>query len=43
LGPRLRGCDAAVDPLVTLASGMERLAVRDADKRLAQVLEALAG
>ncbi|WP_115016108.1 glycosyltransferase [Synechococcus sp. UW140] len=41
LGPRLRGCDDAADPLVTLADGMERLAVRDADKRLAQVLGAL--
>ena len=43
LGPRLRGCDAAVDPLVALATGMERLAVRDADTRLAQMLEALVG
>ena len=42
LGPRLRGCDAAADPLVTLAAGMERLAVRDADTLLAQVLNTLA-
>lgn len=41
LGPRLRGCDPAVDPLVTMAAGMERLAVRDAEHQLAQLLETL--
>ena len=41
LGPRLRHCEAAVDPLVTMAAGMERLAVRDADRRLADVLQGL--
>ena len=38
LGPRLRGCDPAVDPLLHLRAGMERLAVRDADHLLAGVL-----
>ncbi|MEY4430970.1 MAG: hypothetical protein RLZZ533_906, partial [Cyanobacteriota bacterium] len=38
VGPRLRGCDPAVDPLVRLREGMERLAVRDADQLLAQLL-----
>jgi UDP-N-acetylglucosamine--N-acetylmuramyl-(pentapeptide) pyrophosphoryl-undecaprenol N-acetylglucosamine transferase len=38
LGPRLRGCDPAVDPLLQLRAGMERLAVRDADHLLAGVL-----
>ncbi|WP_438983079.1 UDP-N-acetylglucosamine--N-acetylmuramyl-(pentapeptide) pyrophosphoryl-undecaprenol N-acetylglucosamine transferase [Vulcanococcus sp.] len=38
LGPRLRGCDPAVDPLLQLRAGMERLAVRDADQLLAGVL-----
>jgi len=38
IGPRLRGCAASVDPLNTLQSGMERLAVRDADQLLAEVL-----
>ena len=38
LGPKLRGCDPAVDPLLQLRAGMERLAVRDADQLLAGVL-----
>jgi UDP-N-acetylglucosamine--N-acetylmuramyl-(pentapeptide) pyrophosphoryl-undecaprenol N-acetylglucosamine transferase len=38
LGPRLRGCDPAVDPLLQLRAGMERLGVRDADHLLAGVL-----
>jgi len=38
LGPRLRGCDPAVDPLLELRGGMERLAVRDADQLLAGLL-----
>jgi UDP-N-acetylglucosamine--N-acetylmuramyl-(pentapeptide) pyrophosphoryl-undecaprenol N-acetylglucosamine transferase len=42
LGPRLRGCDAAADPLRRLRAGMERLAVRDADQQLARLLENLA-
>ena len=41
LGPRLRGADPAADPLVALAAGMQRLAVRDADRRLAYLLEDL--
>ena len=41
LGPRLRGAAAAADPLVALAAGMECLAVRDADRRLACLLEDL--
>ena len=41
LGPRLRGCDPAADPLLTLAKGMEQLAVRDAEHQLAQVLQEL--
>jgi UDP-N-acetylglucosamine--N-acetylmuramyl-(pentapeptide) pyrophosphoryl-undecaprenol N-acetylglucosamine transferase len=43
LGPRLRGCDPTVDPLLRLRSGMERLAVRDADQLLAQLLVELTG
>jgi UDP-N-acetylglucosamine--N-acetylmuramyl-(pentapeptide) pyrophosphoryl-undecaprenol N-acetylglucosamine transferase len=43
LGPRLRGCDPAVDPLLQLRAGMERLAVRDADQLLAGVLMELSG
>ena len=43
LGPRLRGCDPAVDPLRKLRAGMERLAVRDADQLLAQLLLELSG
>jgi UDP-N-acetylglucosamine--N-acetylmuramyl-(pentapeptide) pyrophosphoryl-undecaprenol N-acetylglucosamine transferase len=38
VGPRLRGCDPAMDPLLQLRAGMERLAVRDADQLLAGVL-----
>jgi UDP-N-acetylglucosamine--N-acetylmuramyl-(pentapeptide) pyrophosphoryl-undecaprenol N-acetylglucosamine transferase len=38
LGPRLRGCDPAINPLLRLRAGMERLAVRDADQLLARVL-----
>lgn len=41
LGPRLRGGAAAVDPLVQLRQGMERLAVRDADQRLEVLLSGL--
>jgi len=41
LGPRLRHTDSAADPLVELRQGMERLAVRDADRRLASLIEAL--
>lgn len=43
LGPRLRGCDPASDPLRKLRAGMERLAVRDADQLLAQLLLELSG
>ena len=42
LGPRLRGCDPAADPLRLLRQGMERLAVRDADRLLAELLQQLA-
>jgi UDP-N-acetylglucosamine--N-acetylmuramyl-(pentapeptide) pyrophosphoryl-undecaprenol N-acetylglucosamine transferase len=41
LGPRLRHADPSADPLVELQQGMERLAVRDADRRLAKLIEAL--
>jgi UDP-N-acetylglucosamine--N-acetylmuramyl-(pentapeptide) pyrophosphoryl-undecaprenol N-acetylglucosamine transferase len=41
LGPRLRGAAPEVDPLEQLRQGMQRLAVRDADQRLVQVLSAL--
>jgi UDP-N-acetylglucosamine--N-acetylmuramyl-(pentapeptide) pyrophosphoryl-undecaprenol N-acetylglucosamine transferase len=41
LGPRLRHTDPTADPLVELRQGMERLAVRDADRRLASLIEAL--
>jgi UDP-N-acetylglucosamine--N-acetylmuramyl-(pentapeptide) pyrophosphoryl-undecaprenol N-acetylglucosamine transferase len=41
LGPRLRGCAGGVDPLLDLRAGMERLAVRDADQRLANLLVGL--
>jgi UDP-N-acetylglucosamine--N-acetylmuramyl-(pentapeptide) pyrophosphoryl-undecaprenol N-acetylglucosamine transferase len=41
LGPRLRGAAPAADPLLTLRAGMERLAVRDADHRLAGLISAL--
>jgi len=40
LGPRLRCCEPAADPLMTLAAGMERLAVRDAEQRLVALLQA---
>ena len=43
LGPRLRGSAAAADPLVAMGDGMGTLAVRDADRRLVQVLEQLIG
>lgn len=43
LGPRLRGCDPAADPLLQLAEGMERLAVRDAEQRLVEVLQGVTG
>jgi UDP-N-acetylglucosamine--N-acetylmuramyl-(pentapeptide) pyrophosphoryl-undecaprenol N-acetylglucosamine transferase len=42
LGPRLRGATAADDPLTVMRHGMERLAVRDADQRLAALLTGLA-
>jgi len=50
LGPRLRGAAPEAfrtvvgggDPLGSLRSGMEQLAVRDADRRLADLLVALA-
>ena len=38
LGPRLRGTASAADPLVELREGMQRLAVRDADHRLAELM-----
>jgi len=41
LGPKLRHADPAADPLVELQQGMERLAVRDADRRLADLITAL--
>jgi UDP-N-acetylglucosamine--N-acetylmuramyl-(pentapeptide) pyrophosphoryl-undecaprenol N-acetylglucosamine transferase len=41
LGPRLRGVEAAADPLLELRAGMGRLAVRDAEQRLVECLEAL--
>ena len=41
LGPRLRGAATAADPLLELRAGMERLAVRDAEQRLARLIEAL--
>lgn len=43
LGPRLRGSAAAADPLVSMGEGMGTLAVRDADRRLVQVLGQLIG
>lgn len=42
LGPRLRGADPAIDPLTRLHAGMEQLAVRDADRRVAEMLAAQA-
>ncbi len=41
LGPRLRGGQAETDPLLAMRQGMEQLAVRDADQRLATLLQAL--
>ncbi|MCS5697716.1 UDP-N-acetylglucosamine--N-acetylmuramyl-(pentapeptide) pyrophosphoryl-undecaprenol N-acetylglucosamine transferase [Cyanobium sp. FGCU-52] len=41
LGPRLRGTASAADPLAELREGMERLAVRDADHRLAELMATL--
>jgi UDP-N-acetylglucosamine--N-acetylmuramyl-(pentapeptide) pyrophosphoryl-undecaprenol N-acetylglucosamine transferase len=41
LGPRLRGGTGEADPLLTLREGMGRLAVREADQRLAELLVAL--
>ncbi|MEB3260690.1 MAG: UDP-N-acetylglucosamine--N-acetylmuramyl-(pentapeptide) pyrophosphoryl-undecaprenol N-acetylglucosamine transferase [Cyanobacteriota bacterium] len=41
LGPRLRGAVGEADPLLTLRAGMERLAVREADQRLAELLTGL--
>ncbi|MCP9942339.1 UDP-N-acetylglucosamine--N-acetylmuramyl-(pentapeptide) pyrophosphoryl-undecaprenol N-acetylglucosamine transferase [Cyanobium sp. ATX 6E8] len=38
LGPRLRGAAAARDPLVGMGAAMARLAVRDADQRVAAML-----
>jgi UDP-N-acetylglucosamine--N-acetylmuramyl-(pentapeptide) pyrophosphoryl-undecaprenol N-acetylglucosamine transferase len=43
LGPRLRGTATEADPLAALRAGMARLAVRDADARLARLLVDLAG
>ena len=43
LGPRLRDCDPVLDPLCRLKAGMERLAVRDADQLVAQLLLELSG
>ena len=42
LGPRLRGEAGPDDPLRELRAGMERLAVRDADRRLAERITGLA-
>jgi UDP-N-acetylglucosamine--N-acetylmuramyl-(pentapeptide) pyrophosphoryl-undecaprenol N-acetylglucosamine transferase len=41
LGPRLRGVEAGLDPLEELRAGMARLAVRDAEGRLVERIEAL--
>ena len=41
LGPRLRGCDPGIDPLLQLRRGMERLAVRDAEGLIAELLQEL--
>ncbi|MDA0292130.1 MAG: UDP-N-acetylglucosamine--N-acetylmuramyl-(pentapeptide) pyrophosphoryl-undecaprenol N-acetylglucosamine transferase [Cyanobacteria bacterium] len=38
LGPRLRGAEGSADPLTQLAAGMARLAVRDADQQLVNLL-----
>ena len=42
LGPRLRGAPPSIDPLQRLRAGMQTLAVRDADRRLAALLESQA-
>ena len=41
LGPRLRGCDSAADPLVSMAKAMHTLAEADADQQLAALLQGL--
>jgi UDP-N-acetylglucosamine--N-acetylmuramyl-(pentapeptide) pyrophosphoryl-undecaprenol N-acetylglucosamine transferase len=41
LGPRLRHADQTADPLLELRQGMARLAVRDADRRLADLITSL--
>ena len=41
LGPRLRGGQTEADPLLAMRQGMEHLAVRDADQRLADLLSEL--
>lgn len=41
LGPRLRGCDRAADPLVSMKEAMHRLAEADADQQLASLLRGL--
>jgi UDP-N-acetylglucosamine--N-acetylmuramyl-(pentapeptide) pyrophosphoryl-undecaprenol N-acetylglucosamine transferase len=41
LGPRLRGSQTEADPLLAMRQGMEQLAVRDADQRLADLLSEL--
>jgi len=42
LGPRLRGASGSADLLQTMRAGMETLAVRDADQRLAALIRELA-
>ncbi|MFN5697997.1 MAG: glycosyltransferase, partial [Cyanobacteriota bacterium] len=42
LGPRLEGREGDEDPLLILRQGMQQLAVRDADQRLARLLVDLA-
>ena len=41
LGPRLRGCAPAADPLSMMRTGMGQLAVRDAEQQLVTILEGL--
>ena len=41
LGPRLRGVDAAVDPLLTMQAGMQQLAEPEAASHLVGILTAL--
>ena len=41
LGPRLRHCAATADPLTSMRQGMGQLAVRDADRLVAQLITAL--